>query len=181
MSTELFKGVPLLSLPDWSLTAFDHYFDRIGIFCYDAVNFDFPLNLFPGPKSSGPSEDWGIRMRGDQLARQWRVIRAIESSPNGLTVAEIAKREETGLRTISRDLEALQTAGFPLYPERVERPNAGSLSAFLNSRSMRHLPSASSCHFTSTRTSCGSSKGCHSITLSIPSSKRSSPASRDGP
>lgn len=30
-------------------------------------------------------------MRGDQLARQWRVIRAIEASPVGLTVAEIAK------------------------------------------------------------------------------------------
>jgi hypothetical protein len=47
-------------------------------------------------------------MRGDQLARQWRVIRAIEASPNGLTVAEIAKREETGLRSIYRDLEALR-------------------------------------------------------------------------
>jgi predicted DNA-binding transcriptional regulator YafY len=60
-------------------------------------------------------------MRGDQLARQWRIIRAIESSSNGLTVAEIAKREETGLRTIYRDLEALQSAGFPLYTERVDK------------------------------------------------------------
>jgi len=50
-------------------------------------------------------------MRGDQLARQWRVIRAIEASPNGLTVAEIAKREDSGIRTIYRDLEA-QAAGF---------------------------------------------------------------------
>ena len=47
-------------------------------------------------------------MRGDQSARQWRVTRAIEASPNGLTVAEIANREETGIRTIYRDLEALQ-------------------------------------------------------------------------
>jgi predicted DNA-binding transcriptional regulator YafY len=62
-------------------------------------------------------------MRGDQLARQWRVIRAIESSSNGLTVAEIAKREETGLRSIYRDLEALQSAGFPLYTERVDKAN----------------------------------------------------------
>jgi len=62
-------------------------------------------------------------MRGDQLARQWRIIRAIESSPNGLTVAEIAEREEIGIRTIYRDLEALQAAGFPLYTERVERGN----------------------------------------------------------
>jgi len=50
-------------------------------------------------------------MRGDQLARQWRVIRAIEASPNGLTVAEIAEREETGIRTIYRDLEAHHPPG----------------------------------------------------------------------
>jgi hypothetical protein len=60
-------------------------------------------------------------MRGDQLARQWRIIRAIEASPNGLTVTEIAQREEPGIRTVYRDLEALQAAGFPLYTERVER------------------------------------------------------------
>ena len=29
-------------------------------------------------------------MRGDQLARQWRVVRTIEASPNGLTAAKIA-------------------------------------------------------------------------------------------
>ena len=62
-------------------------------------------------------------MRGDQLARQWRIIRAIETSSSGLTVAEIAKREETGIRTIYRDLEALQVAGFPLYNEKVENAN----------------------------------------------------------
>jgi len=31
-------------------------------------------------------------MRGDQLARKWRVARAIEASPKGLTVAEPSKR-----------------------------------------------------------------------------------------
>jgi predicted DNA-binding transcriptional regulator YafY len=62
-------------------------------------------------------------MRGDQLARQWRIIRAIEANPDGLTVAEVARREETGIRTIYRDLEVLQAAGFFLYTERVERSN----------------------------------------------------------
>jgi hypothetical protein len=28
-------------------------------------------------------------MRGDQLSRHWRIIRAIETSPNELTVAEV--------------------------------------------------------------------------------------------
>ncbi len=62
-------------------------------------------------------------MRGDQLTRQWRIIRAIEASLNGLTVTEIAQREESGIRTINRDLDALQAAGFPLYTERVDRTN----------------------------------------------------------
>jgi len=62
-------------------------------------------------------------MRGDQLAREWRVIRAIEASPGGLTVNEVAQREETGSRTIYRDLEALHVAGFPLYPQRVDQGN----------------------------------------------------------
>ena len=60
-------------------------------------------------------------MRGDQLARQCRSIREIEASPNALTGTEIAQREETGIRTIYRGLEALEAAGFPLYTERVER------------------------------------------------------------
>ncbi len=60
-------------------------------------------------------------MRGDQLARQWRIIRSLEASGTGLTVAELAKRENIGLRTIYRDLVALQEAGFPLYSERVDR------------------------------------------------------------
>ena len=62
-------------------------------------------------------------MRGDQLARQRRTIRAIQASPNGLTVTEIAQREETGIRTIYGDLDALQAAGFSLYSERADRTN----------------------------------------------------------
>jgi predicted DNA-binding transcriptional regulator YafY len=41
------------------------------------------------------------------------VTRAIDASPNGLTVTEIAQRGGTGIRTIYRDLEALQAAVFP--------------------------------------------------------------------
>ncbi len=37
-------------------------------------------------------------MRGDQLARRWRIIRAIEASPRGLTVTRIAQGEETRFR-----------------------------------------------------------------------------------
>jgi predicted DNA-binding transcriptional regulator YafY len=57
-------------------------------------------------------------MQGDQLSRQCRTI---EASLNGLTVAEVAKRGETGIRTICRCLEALQTGSFPLYTERADK------------------------------------------------------------
>jgi predicted DNA-binding transcriptional regulator YafY len=73
-------------------------------------------------------------MRGDQLARQWRVIRAIEASSNGLTVAEIAEREETGIRTIYRDLEALRPkchAKPQSAPREIFRPVLPFLSTFL--------------------------------------------------
>jgi predicted DNA-binding transcriptional regulator YafY len=59
-------------------------------------------------------------MRGDQLGRQWRILRAIEASPKGFTVNEIAQWEKTGFRTIYRDLEA---AGFHLYSDRADRTN----------------------------------------------------------
>ena len=62
-------------------------------------------------------------MRGDQPSRQWRVIRAIEASPNGLTVAEIAKREETEARAIYGGMEALQATRFRLCTERADRTN----------------------------------------------------------
>ena len=34
-------------------------------------------------------------MRGDQFARQWRILRLTESSGSGLTVMETADREKT--------------------------------------------------------------------------------------
>ena len=56
-------------------------------------------------------------MRGDQLAFQFRIIRKIEAGPNGLNAAEIAEREETGIPTIYRDLEAL----YPRYHAKAQR------------------------------------------------------------
>ena len=54
-------------------------------------------------------------MRGDQLARQWRILRRIEANRHGLTAFEIAAAVDVSLRTVYRDLETLQEAGFPLY------------------------------------------------------------------
>jgi len=46
--------------------------------------------------------------RGDQLARQWRIIQTLVSSKHGKTVADLVKEENCHPRTIYRDLEALQ-------------------------------------------------------------------------
>ncbi|MBN1843813.1 MAG: HTH domain-containing protein [Deltaproteobacteria bacterium] len=50
-------------------------------------------------------------MRGDQLARQWRILRTIESRSHGITVAELGEQEGCHTRTIWRDLVAIQAAG----------------------------------------------------------------------
>ena len=60
-------------------------------------------------------------MRGDQLTRQWRVLRHIEASRNGVTVKELQSFCGASLRTIYRDVEDLEQAGFPLYPDQGDR------------------------------------------------------------
>ncbi len=76
-------------------------------------------------------------MRGDQLARQWRIIRAIKASRSRLTVTEIVQREETGIRMIYRDLEALQAGGVTLYNEKIERSHR---SAFIDTSKLKIPP-----------------------------------------
>ncbi|MBI5248094.1 MAG: YafY family transcriptional regulator [Desulfomonile tiedjei] len=58
-------------------------------------------------------------MRGTILARQWRIIKMMESRKMGITGIELAHELEAPLRTVYRDLEAIQEAGFPIYNEKV--------------------------------------------------------------
>jgi predicted DNA-binding transcriptional regulator YafY len=58
-------------------------------------------------------------VRGDQLSRQWRILRRIEAAKNGSTVAELAALTGVSHRTAYRDLDDLQRAGFPIYTEKV--------------------------------------------------------------
>lgn len=60
-------------------------------------------------------------MRGAQLARQWKILRLLESRKQGISVSEISAQIQSPSRTIYRDLEAIQEAGFPVYSERADK------------------------------------------------------------
>jgi predicted DNA-binding transcriptional regulator YafY len=66
-------------------------------------------------------------MRGDFLARQWRLIKAIAASSQGITAAQLAEQENVELRTVYRDLQTLQDAGFPLFGKRDGRSTKWSI------------------------------------------------------
>jgi predicted DNA-binding transcriptional regulator YafY len=54
--------------------------------------------------------------RNAEVIRQWTILRDLESSRRA-TIDDLASRTGVTTRTIRRDLEALQEAGFPLYDE----------------------------------------------------------------
>jgi predicted DNA-binding transcriptional regulator YafY len=54
--------------------------------------------------------------RNAEVIRQWSILRDLEASRR-LTIDDMAERTGVTTRTIRRDLEALQSAGFPLYDE----------------------------------------------------------------
>jgi predicted DNA-binding transcriptional regulator YafY len=57
-------------------------------------------------------------MRGDQLARQWRLIQLLARRRYGVGLDELAAELECNKRTVYRDLDALQYAGFPVTSEK---------------------------------------------------------------
>jgi predicted DNA-binding transcriptional regulator YafY len=62
--------------------------------------------------------------RNDQVTRQWHLIRHLEAATRGSTLPELTAALPPELsrhpRTIRRDLEALEAAGFPLLTDRIE-------------------------------------------------------------
>src|SRR4051812_20598370 len=57
--------------------------------------------------------------RNAELIRQWHILRAIDGARLGIPIQKLASERNAHQRTIRRDLEALQKAGFPLYDEKV--------------------------------------------------------------
>lgn len=56
-------------------------------------------------------------MRNAEVIRQWQVLREIETRRTGATIHELAALVHVSTRTIRRDLQALQEAGFAVYDE----------------------------------------------------------------
>ena len=65
--------------------------------------------------------------RGDQLGRQWKIIRSLIASKRGKSIQDLASELSCHSRTVYRDLEALQVAGFPVYAEWKNQKNYWSL------------------------------------------------------
>lgn len=57
-------------------------------------------------------------MRGDQLSRQWRLFQRLARSRFGVGLEDLARDLECTRRTVYRDLDALQLAGFPVMSEK---------------------------------------------------------------
>jgi predicted DNA-binding transcriptional regulator YafY len=56
-------------------------------------------------------------MRNAEVIRQWRILKRIEAG-RYTSAQDLAEEHSVTERTIRRDIEALQEAGFPLYDER---------------------------------------------------------------
>ena len=58
-------------------------------------------------------------MRNAEVIRQWKILKTIEAG-RYTTAPDMAREHGVTERTIRRDIEALQEAGFPLYDDRVD-------------------------------------------------------------
>jgi predicted DNA-binding transcriptional regulator YafY len=65
--------------------------------------------------------------RGDQLGRQWQIIQHLIRARDGVGAADLARRLGCHVRTIYRDLEALEVGGFPLYNDQRDGRNRWAL------------------------------------------------------
>jgi predicted DNA-binding transcriptional regulator YafY len=72
--------------------------------------------------------------RNAEVIRQWSILRDLEASRR-LTIDDLSKRTGVTTRTIRRDLEALQTSGFPLFDELID----GKRYWTLESKAFRRL------------------------------------------
>ena len=74
--------------------------------------------------------------RGDQLGRQWHIIQTLIAARAGKSVADLANDVDCHPRTVYRDLEALEVAGFPVYTEK----SGGKNFWYILDAARQHIP-----------------------------------------
>jgi predicted DNA-binding transcriptional regulator YafY len=74
--------------------------------------------------------------RGDQLGRQWHIIQTLVVARTGKSVADLANDLDCHPRTVYRDLEALEAAGFPVYTEK----KGGKNYWYILDAAKQHIP-----------------------------------------
>jgi len=52
--------------------------------------------------------------RGDQVARLYTLVMDLARAKHGLTASSLARRHSIPIRTVYRDLHAVEVAGFPI-------------------------------------------------------------------
>ncbi|MGE3274967.1 MAG: helix-turn-helix transcriptional regulator [Vicinamibacterales bacterium] len=67
--------------------------------------------------------------RNAEVIRQWTLLLELDAARHGLSVDELARKLEVTKRTIWRDMQALQAAGFPLVDQKRERRTVWTLAA----------------------------------------------------
>jgi predicted DNA-binding transcriptional regulator YafY len=60
---------------------------------------------------------WRRIVRGDQIVRQWQLVRLLSSTKRGKSIPALQHELSVTSRTVRRDLQALEDAGFPLISE----------------------------------------------------------------
>ena len=67
--------------------------------------------------------------RNAEVTRQWQVLRDIDAARTGITIPKLAAARDVHQRTIRRDIDALASAGFPLFDEKVNGTTMWKLRA----------------------------------------------------
>jgi predicted DNA-binding transcriptional regulator YafY len=67
--------------------------------------------------------------RNAEVIRQWQILRAIDGARNGIGIGKLASQVNVCTRTIRRDLQALDRAGFPIYDDKVNGTGLWKLNA----------------------------------------------------
>jgi predicted DNA-binding transcriptional regulator YafY len=67
--------------------------------------------------------------RSAEIIRQWEILREIDGSRTGVGIARLVALTRVHPRTIRRDLQALCSAGFPLYDDKVNGSSMWKLHA----------------------------------------------------